>query len=146
MTHKSFLDGIRNLIVDDETEKAIQQLRLLLDNSPLLDEAILQSARFQDICKHIRLGTVSREDASIAQNQINAALLDLLWEIEAHSEQPSIREEMKKAILILNSKNVVIGADIKAGGEVHIGDKNTTTSQNAEKIYNIDKIDKANFS
>lgn len=146
MTHKNFLDGIRNLVANHETDKAIQQLRLLLENSPLLDEAILQSTRFQDIRKQIRHGTVSREDASLAQNQINAALLGLLREIEAQSEEPSIREEMNKAIVILNSKNVVVGSDIKAGGDVHIGDKNTITSQNAEKIYNIDKIDKANFS
>jgi hypothetical protein len=50
---------------------------------------------------------------------------------------------MEHAISIVNSKNVVTGT-ITASGDVHIGDKNIT--QNAEKIYNIDHIDQANFS
>jgi len=43
-----------------------------------------------------------------------------------------------------DEKNVVRGSTIKAGGDFRLGDQNTT--QNAEKIYNIDKIDKADFS
>lgn len=43
-----------------------------------------------------------------------------------------------------DEKNVVRGSTIKAGGDFRLGDQNTT--QNASKIYNIDKIDKADFS
>jgi CHAT domain len=42
-----------------------------------------------------------------------------------------------------DAKNVVADSSITAGGDVHIGDKQVI--QNAEKIYNIDKIDNANF-
>lgn len=54
----------------------------------------------------------------------------------------------------VDSKNVL--KDVKVGnvgGDFHVGDKNTTNTniekqynQNAEKVYNIDKIDKADFS
>jgi hypothetical protein len=37
-----------------------------------------------------------------------------------------------------HSKNIVYQSAITAGGDVHIGDKQIT--QNAEKIYNIEKL------
>lgn len=41
-------------------------------------------------------------------------------------------------------KNSVQNSELKAGGNIHVGDKNIT--QNAERIYNIERIDKADFS
>ncbi len=82
MHTENFLRQIRNLIAADELEAALLQLRALLENSPKLDEAILQSARFQDIRKQIRKGTVSYAEASLTKNQIQAGLLDLLREMD----------------------------------------------------------------
>ena len=151
MTTKAYTKNIRNLIAQNELDEAIKQLRLLLENSPKLDEAILQSARFEDIRRQIRLGVVNHAEANLTQNQIRAGLLDLLREIEdsiaetsARPDAPALRAEMEHAVSVVNSKNVVIGSTITAGGNVHIGDK--TISQTADKIYNIDKIDDANFS
>jgi hypothetical protein len=149
-TGKPFFDLIRDLIAHDELPTALEKLRTLLENSPKLDEVLLQSGRFHDIRKQIRLGVLSHAEANLTQNQIRAGLLELLREIEEStaesSSQPDaalLRAEMEHAISIVNSKNVVTGT-ITASGDVHIGDKNIT--QNAEKIYNIDKIDQANFS
>ena len=151
MNKPSFLSEIRDLIANDELPAALKQLRLLFDNSPKLDEIILQSARFQDTRRQIRQDTVSRQEANLTQNQIRAGLLDLLRDIEdsiaetsARPDAPALREEMEHAVSVVNSKNVVIGSTITAGGSVHIGDK--TISQTADKIYNIEKIDDANFS
>jgi len=151
MTTKAYLKNIRNLIAKNELDEAIKQLRLLLDNSPKLDEIILQSARFHDIRRQIRLGVVNHAEANLTQNQIRAGLLDLLREIEdsiaetsARPDAPALRAEMEHAVSVVNSENVIIGSTITAGGSVQIGDK--TISQNADKIYNIEKIDKANFS
>jgi len=56
-----------------------------------------------------------------------------------------VRQETEGAVAkYFNVKNVVIGSTITAGGNVYIGDK--TLTQNADKIYNIEKIDNANFS
>jgi hypothetical protein len=149
-TGKPFFDLIRDLIAHDELPTALEKLRTLLENSPKLDEVLLQSGRFHDIRKQIRLGVLSHAEANLTQNQIRAGLLELLREIEEStaesSSQPDaalLRAEMEHAISIVNSKNVVTGT-ITASGDVHIGDKNIT--QNAEKIYNIDHIDQANFS
>ncbi len=151
MTTETTIKKIRTLIAQDELIEALTQLRTFLENSPKLDEAILQSARFEDIRRQIRLGVVNHAEANLTQNQIRAGLLDLLREIEdriaetsARPDAPALREEMEHAVSVVNSKNVVIGSTITAGGNVYIGDK--TVTQNAEKIYNIDNIDTANFS
>jgi len=141
MNKPTLLSEIRDLIAKDKLSAALQQTQILLANSPLLDEAIQQSARFQNIRRQIRLGTVSHENATLTRNQIRTGLLDLLREIDVQSKQPAIRHEIEKSIT--NNKNVVTG-NIQAGGDVRIGDK--TTTQNADKIYNIDHIDNANFS
>jgi len=150
--HETFMKNIRDLIARNELTQALQQLRTILDNSPLMDEAVLQAARFADIRKQIRQGLVGHEEANLTQNKIRAGLLELLGEMEAQLEPPTpvpkaaaLRTELDAAISVLNSQNVVIGSTITAGGDVHIGDK-TSTVQNAEKIYNIEKIGNANFS
>jgi len=110
-----------------------------------LDEILHQSGRFAAIRKQIRHGTVSHAEANLTRNQISYALLELLREIETQErENPTLKQELEAAISITQSKNVVAGSTITAGGNVQIGDKHVT--QNAEKIYNIDKIDNANFS
>ena len=48
------IDAIRDLISNNYINAAVRQIRDLLANSPKLDEAILQSARFQDIQQLIR--------------------------------------------------------------------------------------------
>jgi len=144
MNSQNFPDHIRDLIARNDLPAALQQLRVLLENSPLLDEAILQMARFEDIRKQIRLGMLSDKEANFTKDQIREDLLDLLKVVETEAKKPAVKAEMDAAVSVVNSKNVMIGSTISAGGNVHIGDK--TTIQNAEKIYNIDKIDNANFS
>lgn len=144
MTPKQFLAHIRNLIANDELGQALVQLRQFLLDSPKLDEVLQQSGRFARVRKQIRLGVVSHEDANLDTNQIRMSLLDLLTEVETSLQTATLKTEAAQAISILESKNVISQPNVRASGNVHIGDKNTT--QNAEKIYNIDHIDNANFS
>ncbi|MFZ2898651.1 MAG: hypothetical protein WA004_08520 [Saprospiraceae bacterium] len=113
------ISAIRDLIDRNQIDAALQSLRTLLDNSPLLYEAIHQSARWKDIQGQIRKGTVCHEDATVTKNQIRDGLLGLLQEIEKQEQLPAIREEIAKT---------------------------DARYQIAEKIYNIDHIDNANFS
>lgn len=122
MNSTQFFDQIRALIARDEMEPALTQLRLLLEHSPKLDEVILQSARFSDIRRQIRLDLVSPKEASMTQSQIRAGLLELIQEIETQGAAPALHKEIEQAISIVNSKNVVSGSRISAGGNVHIGD------------------------
>ncbi|MBL7793111.1 MAG: hypothetical protein JNK77_12350 [Saprospiraceae bacterium] len=121
MPNTKYLHTIRDLIGRGQIDRAMEQLRVLLENSPHLDVIIQQQARFQAIRQQIRLGTVSHQDATLTKNQISAALLDLLQEIEEQGENPAIGAELNKAISIINSKNVNTG-EVKAGRDVRFGD------------------------
>jgi len=97
MEINNLTEQIGNLIANDDLPKAISLLKKLLEKSPKLDEAILQSARFSDISKQIRLGIVDFEQASIAKNKIRFAVLDLLRDVEESIESSSeIRIEVGK--------------------------------------------------
>jgi hypothetical protein len=134
----TFIAHIRALIAQDDVKTAIQQLSDLLKNSPLLDVAVQQSARYNNVMKEIRLGLVDYEAANITQNQIRFGVLELLREMEdslglasSHTDtQAALRSEVERAISIVGSKNVVVDSTITAGGDVHIGDNNTTTVNN----------------
>lgn len=127
MTTNQFIKQIRELIARDDLEIALEQLRILLENSPKLDEAIVQIARFQNIRKQIHLGLVSHAEANLTQNQIRVGLLDLVREIEEQGAKSAMRKEIERAISIVNSKNVVFGSAISAGGDVQIGDRTIHT-------------------
>ena len=144
MASTPYLNQIRQHIALDELPATLQQLCSLLETSPRLHEVLQHSGRFNDLLYQIRMGTLSYEQATLTKNQIRASLLDLMDEVEKEAQHPEVAAELEKTIQIVNSKNVVLNSTIQAGGDVHIGDKNL--SQNAEKIYNIDKIDSANFS
>ena len=129
MSISKYIHEVRRKIAADDLPAAIQLLQGILENARQLDEIILQSARFQDIRRQIRLGKVSYSEANLTQNQIRAGLLDLLQEIETQAtSRPAIQKELEQAVSIVNSKNVVTGT-ITAGGNVTIGDSTTTITE-----------------
>lgn len=122
-TAQSFFMQVQQLIASGEVEEAIRLLHELLKNSPKLNEVLLQSARLNDINRQVRLGLIDDSHADQTRNKIRAGLLELLDEIrKQENEFPDIRGEVEQFFV------------------------GTTTVQNAEKIYNIEKIDNANFS
>lgn len=142
---EAFTSAVRKLIGDDRLADALAQMQIFLEKSPLLDEVLVQSGRFEAVRREIRQGVTDRASAAINENQIRVALLELLREIEAQGKGlPAVKSEMENAIHIVNSKNVIANSNIHVTGDLHIGD--TITNQNADKIYNIDRIDKADFS
>ena len=137
MNPQQFITHIRSLIAEDRLSEALKQLRLLFANSPKLDEALLQTARFQAIRKQIRLGTVSHEDATLTKNQIRAGLMDLLLEMEEQEKTPAIREEMAQAISVINSKNVVVGSTFTASGNIVVGDTTTHVENDTSRRLRV---------
>jgi len=133
MNISNYIDDVRRKIAADDLLGAIQLLQGILENARQMDEIILQSARFHDIRKQIRLGTVSHTEANLTQNQIRAGLLDLLQEIETQAARPAIQKELEHAISIINSKNVVTG-NITAGGNVTVGDTTITESRTSRQL------------
>lgn len=119
----SFPEQVRQLIRTDDLPEALRFLQELLKNSPKLNEVLLQSARLSDIGRQIRLGLVDFNQANLTKNQIRVGLLELLAEIETQDYTlPEVRGELER---FTTGKTII---------------------QYAEKIYNIEKIDKADFS
>ena len=129
---KQFIQQIRDLIAKADLNAALKQLRALLENSPKLNEILLQSARLSDLTSKIRQGLINNQDATITQNQITYGVLELLPELLAEIESqttttPAINQEVEQAIYnIENSKNVVAGSTINAN-VVIIGDGSSYT-------------------
>jgi len=132
----TYLTQIRTQIANGELSLAIQSLLTILYNSPKLDEAVQQSARFQAINQQIRLGIIGNEEATLSKNQITWGILELLRNLEQNQDSialNSILDEIEN-----QSKDHELQKELQAAAK--------TIIQNAEKIYNIEKIDNANFS
>jgi hypothetical protein len=123
MPISNFLSEIRDDISNDRIAVALQKLKPFIGDSPLLNEALQQSGRFAAIQQQIRLGVVSHKESTLAMNQIRAGILELISEISALEES---HEDIKQETT-------------QAAARVQI-------NQQAEKIYNIQHIDKADFS
>lgn len=119
LTPKVFFQHIRSLIAKDDLNSALTQLQKYLQHTPVLNDVLQQAGRFANIQKQIALGTVSHKEASLTTNKIRIGLLELLTELEGITEQSDLKPEAQQAV---------------------------STIQTAEKIYNIDHIDNANFS
>jgi tetratricopeptide (TPR) repeat protein len=118
---QTFIAHIRERIAQDDVKTAIQQLSVLLKNSPRLDEAVQQSARYNNVLKQIRLGLVDFAAANITQNQIRQGLIDLLREIEEQGlNVPRIKTEVEQ-YAVNSQKNIVKDNTITAR-DIHIGD------------------------
>lgn len=118
MQNQHIYAQVRAKIGQGKLEQALRDMKQLLENSPKLDEVIHQSGRFKAIQKQIHLGTVSYENADLTTNQISSGLLALLREMETGESEPTIQEAANEPQVL----------------------------QQAEKIYNIQHIDQANFN
>ncbi len=148
---KSFVEIIGDLIGKDELALAIRNLYALLKDSPKLDEAILQSARYNDVIKQIRLGTVDFEQANITKNQIRYALLDLLREIEQQDQIPDIKVEIEHFLSqhtpVIQGKNIITGS-IQSEKKIRIGDTDKSsriTIQSVDTIFTHEHAPKTEY-
>jgi tetratricopeptide (TPR) repeat protein len=129
------ISQIRNLIGKDEFAIAIQKLCALLKNSPLLDHAIQQSARYNNVIRQIRLGLVDFESANITQNEIRHGILELLREIEDKGKESAIEAEIEYYVLKIE-KNIIKNSSISVGNNMMIGDKQVKNEANIEGSLN----------
>ena len=136
MTSKSYFEKIRQLIRNDDLDAAIKLLGQLLKNAPKLDEAILQSARWNDLKKQVRMGQIDYESAQINKNQIRFAVLEMLKDIEEQTTEPAIKEETEAYLhsIQIYGKNIISGSTIQAGGSVTIGDQTITESKTSRNL------------
>lgn len=150
MEYQTLLSQIRELIILDDLPMALKMMRSLLENTPKLNEILHHSGRLEKIRRESRLGLVSDSDANLEQNRIRFGVLDLLLEIEQkglhsaalgevleaveqESARPELKPELQHAISMINSKNVVVGSNISAGGNITIGDQTIHTESQTSK-------------
>ena len=126
MTSETYFDQIRNLVKRDELDQAIQLVSQLLKNTPKLDEAILQEARWNDIKKQIRLGLVEFSTGQTQKSRIRKGILELVRDIETQTDRPELKEEAAQYFgsIQITGKNIVSSSTIQAGGSINIGDQN----------------------
>ncbi len=121
--NQTFHKKIRQLIANDELKEAIHLLQELLQNSPKLNEAILQSARLNDVSRQIQLGIIEYDQANLTKNQIRKGVLDLLDEVDAkQTVVPEAWKEVERYVTLnISGKNIVAG-NVTAGRDVVFGD------------------------
>lgn len=110
--------ALQQLLSEGKTDQVIAELRRLTAADPYLHEqVILVAGRQAALERNINTGTARPDDIEVESNKIRAALLDLVKKLpEAEEDTPPPSSS------------------------------GTTIIQQADKIYNIEKIDNANFS
>ena len=143
MATASTVEDIRTAISQGNVQEALAKMKVMFSDTPRLKEVLHQSGRYQRIQEQIRTGSVSFGEATITENQLSKAMLDLLDEVALTAkEDPAIQEGLQR-IALRESKNVVGGDVLAEGSTVTVGDRNTI--QQAEKIYNIERVDRGTF-
>ena len=72
MNADTFLSALRQLVAQDKLDEALAQLNSLLENSPLLNNALQLAGRFAGIRKQVRLGTYLYSKTSILFGETNS--------------------------------------------------------------------------
>lgn len=101
MTSKDLMKKLVSLLAKDKLEKLISILQQLLKNSSKLDEVIVQSSRYNDVMRQIRLGIISTQDANIEKNKIRFALIDMVRTLELEMDKSvEIEKEIERSYSI----------------------------------------------
>lgn len=104
------LDEVKKMVAADETLNAITHLINWLQgkNNEAENELILLSARYENNQRKIRSGLVNDSEASLADNQLRMALLELIDQLEAGQDKkdttdPTTSAPQKHKILFLEA-------------------------------------------
>ncbi len=140
----AFANAILDLIGKNELKVATQQLQQLLQGSPLLDEAIGQSARLSDLMQQIRRRTINVDDANVEKNKLRYALIDLVREVEEQAESnPALKQQVEE---VLNAQVAGKSNQMTVTGNGNIAIQDVQGSeikiQTGENGLQVEKIDK----
>lgn len=144
MTHK---DHLETLIAEGNLKQAIKELleaTKLNGQKDLHSSIIMQAASFNRNEAAKRESTISQDNYDLTWNRVRSALLHYVEEeykdngkFEFLGEvQPPENDKKISGDTIIGNGNIIIKDTINSNISI----------QKADKIYNIDKIDNANFS
>ena len=109
---------IRSLIAEGELSRAIEELRIVIEESgsPSREEIFLQSFRLKDKIKDLRKGVVSQNETDVLKAKVSQSILQMLNDLEEF-ENADIKNENEKKNSITNyyiSGDMVKGDTYKA--------------------------------
>lgn len=120
MKIQNFSNQIMELVSKNQLDRAITELKKVLDKSPKMTEIIMQSARYNDLMSQIRIGTLTHEEMNVTKNQIRFGILNLIQDLETNIEKnPSLEEEMFKG----EESKVVITQTHYGNGDIISGNQ-----------------------
>jgi len=144
MNNKQTLKQAKQLIKNNRVDKALELLSETFNNSEFNNEIIQDTNNFNDYKKKERLSVISLSDANTFKNQIVAALLGLVDDIEIGKKSGSKESEVEKpaqqVINIINSKNVNTGNINTDGGDFKIGDNYGQKANQIKPYIEVDLI------
>ncbi|HHH52704.1 MAG TPA: ATP-binding protein, partial [Bacteroidetes bacterium] len=124
---KSNLHKIHDFINQDDLAGAFSSLSSLFADNPDLDKSIAQLPPYQKVKNRIFPADDTPIDDGMSQDLLIENLLQVIEALEQQVE--------KSTVTIENSSAVVVGSEIKAGHDVHIGDKIYASNPYADKLY-----------
>ncbi len=134
-----YSERVLQLVAKNQMKEAIQEAKNLFRGSPEFYELTLQSARYSDVIKSIRMGVIDFDNASVEKNKIRYALIDMLRELEESIiVNPSIQEEVNTYLkehqaTISNNATIIGDNNINIQGFTSSG-INIQTGKNKEKL------------
>lgn len=118
------IEKIFNHLSKGDIRIAIDEMNKILKGSSKLDELVVQSARYNDLMKQIRLGFLSNEEIDRNKNRLRYALIDMLREVEmAIEDNPKLRHEVEQP-LSAKHRTININQSHFGSGDNVAGDKN----------------------
>ncbi|MEO0895559.1 MAG: hypothetical protein AAFY71_04145 [Bacteroidota bacterium] len=107
MDKESFLQQLRQHLSDGNISATLKDLQSLFLQTPLLNQSLMKMPEFSKIVQQVQGGLISFESKGL-ENRVNIeSLHPLLDQIENLSCEPELEEEMKEAMDILASRNIL---------------------------------------
>jgi predicted transcriptional regulator len=100
------------MIGDGDIKTAISEMKNILQESRLLDEMIIQSARYNDLMQKIRTGMITSEEEEVMKNKLRYSLQEMLHVMEENFEtHPELVKEVDKVLekgknILTNSSSI----------------------------------------
>lgn len=120
------LKQAKQLIADNQLGKALELLIKTFSDSEYSNEFIQHHSNYIDLNQKQRLSTITFSEANIFKNQIVAAILGLIDDIEKGKKSSQREDEEQKhskhVINIIDSQNINTGTVNTGGGDFKIGD------------------------
>ncbi|MBV6438718.1 MAG: hypothetical protein EPGJADBJ_00342 [Saprospiraceae bacterium] len=95
MNKKNKYNEIKVLVENDRLSEAIEKLKTSIGDNELLNDLILQSAKYTEIKRMIRNDIISFEQANSSKAKIRLSILQLLDELEKGNKNKKFKNNVK---------------------------------------------------